>query len=121
MTDPNISEPQFMVLGSTGVAMGKKLQTNSMKRKQRAPILMAIPYRPSVHFRGGSGSPRRRLDKTQPIQSVYEVRRLPPLRVNSAFRAAVDPILMSESRTVTTTEIMTALRGIFQPGVTYKD
>jgi hypothetical protein len=32
-----------MVLGSTGVAGGKKLQTKNNERKKRAPILMAIP------------------------------------------------------------------------------
>ena len=35
-----------------------------------------------------------------------------------AFRAAVEPMLMRERQIVTRRETMTALRGMFQPGVT---
>ena len=36
-----------------------------------------------------------------------------------AFRATVEPMLMRERRIVTTRETRTALRGMFQPGVTF--
>lgn len=52
------------------------------------------------------------------MQTVYEVREPPLLRVNSAFSAVVDPMLMSENRIATTMEMRTALTGTFQPGVT---
>jgi len=40
------------------------------------------------------------------------------VRETTALRAAVEPMLMRERRMVTTRETMTALRGMFQPGVT---
>ena len=36
-----------------------------------------------------------------------------------ANRASVEPMLIRERRAVTTRETMTALRGMFQPGVTW--
>lgn len=80
---------------------------------------MKPPYRPSVHCRGGSRSPRIRFDNRQAMHMVYEVREPPLLRVNNALRAAVDPRLISESKTATTIDMMTALTGTFQPGATY--
>jgi hypothetical protein len=35
-----------------------------------------------------------------------------------ALKATVDPILIKDKRAVITRETMTALRGMFQPGVT---
>lgn len=41
------------------------------------------------------------------------------VRETMAFRATVEPILMRERTTVTPRETRTALRGMFQPGVTW--
>jgi|GraSoiStandDraft_45_1057281.scaffolds.fasta_scaffold373854_2 hypothetical protein len=40
---PNIKQPQFIVLGMTGVARGKKANTKSGHKKQRLAMLMAMP------------------------------------------------------------------------------
>lgn len=117
-TDPYIKQPQFMVFASTGVTAGKKAQTKNTARKQRPARLMASPYRPSDHGRGGSGSLPRRFITRQAIEIAYDDKPLPTLRVNKAVRAAVDPILIRESRTLTAIEIRTALTGIFHPGET---
>ena len=53
-----------------------------------------------------------------PMVIIYEDTREPIVREIMASNATVDPILMSDSSTVTTRDTRTALRGIFQPGVT---
>ena len=49
------------------------------------------------------------------MEIIYEVKPLPTLRVNKALRAAVDPILIRESRMLTAIETRTALTGMFHP------
>ena len=48
----------------------------------------------------------------------YEETREPMVSEIMASNATVDPMLMSDSNTVTTRDTRTALRGMFQPGVT---
>ena len=49
---------------------------------------------------------------------MYEDTREPMVSEIMASNATVDPILMSDSNTVTMRDTRTALRGMFQPGVT---
>ena len=104
---------------STGIATGKNEKTNSGSKNSMAPALIAMPYRPSVHRRAGSGCPRILLRRTHPIVIMYEERSDEMVKEMMAFSAAVEPMLMRESNVVTTKETMTAFKGIFQPGVTY--
>ena len=53
-----------------------------------------------------------------PTVIIYEDTREPIVSEMMASNATVDPILISESSTVTMRDTRTALRGIFQPGVT---
>lgn len=50
---------------------------------------------------------------------MYEETREPMVSEMMALKATVDPMLMSESRIVTMRDTRTALRGMFQPGVTF--
>lgn len=43
VTPPNKTMPQFIVLGSTGVARGKNEKTKMGRRKSRAQTLTAKP------------------------------------------------------------------------------
>jgi hypothetical protein len=52
------------------------------------------------------------------METVYEHRRAEVLSVVIARSATVEPMLMNERTMVTTTVMQTALRGIFQPGLT---
>ena len=54
----------------------------------------------------------------QEMVIIYEETREPMVSEMMASSATVDPMLMSDSRIVTTRDTRTALRGIFQPGVT---
>ena len=49
---------------------------------------------------------------------MYEDTKEPMVSEMMASNATVDPMLMSDSNTVTTRDTRTAFRGIFQPGVT---
>ena len=49
---------------------------------------------------------------------MYEDTREPMVSEIMASNATVDPMLMSDSNTVTMRDTRTALRGMFQPGVT---
>jgi hypothetical protein len=115
---PNMRLLQFIVLGTTGVVSGKKTKTKSGQRKQRAAMLMAMPKRPRDQRRGGRGCPRIRFKSTHEMETVYEHRRAEVLSVVIARSATVEPMLMNERTMVTTTVMQTALRGIFQPGLT---
>lgn len=55
------------------------------------------------------------------MQSVYEVIRLPPVRVKRATRAVLEPRLISERRMTVARETRTEFRGMFQPGWTCQD
>ena len=59
-----------------------------------------------------------RFESTHEIVTKYEDTRAEPLSVVSARSATLEPILMRERRMVMTRVIQTALRGIFQPGLT---
>ena len=39
--------------------------------KKNAKVLIGKPNRPSLHRAGGKGSPRIRLSRRQPIESIY--------------------------------------------------
>ena len=107
-----------MVAASTGVASGKNENTKIGSKKQIAPTLTAIPYRPRVQRRLGSGSPRILFARRHPIVIIYEETSDEMVRVIMALSAAVEPMLMSESNIVTTSDTMTAFKGMFHPGVT---
>jgi hypothetical protein len=49
-----ITIPQFIVVGSTGVANGKKTNTNKAHKKHMAPMLTYKPQRPKVCIIGQS-------------------------------------------------------------------
>ena len=53
------------------------------------------------------------------MEIMYDVNRLTVVRERMALRATVEPMLIIERAMVTRSETMTALRGMFQPGVTY--
>ena len=59
-----------------------------------------------------------RFAKMHPMVIIYEDTREPIVSEIMASNATVDPMLMSESSTVTMRDTSTALSGIFQPGVT---
>ena len=80
--------------------------------------LMAIPQRPSEKRAGGNGSPRRRLAKMHPMDSKYELRRADMVRDTMALRATLDPRLISAMTTPKMMDTMTALSGMFHPGLT---
>lgn len=61
---------QFIVSGSTGVAVGKKQKTKNGTKNIRAMTLIAKPARPSDQRAGGSGSLRMRLERMHPIQRM---------------------------------------------------
>ena len=62
---PNMTEFQFIVLGVTGIAIGKKMKTQTTSRYIKAPMLTKIPKRPRFQRRDGSGSPRKRFRMRQ--------------------------------------------------------
>lgn len=62
-----INTAQFMELASTGVTAGQKAKKYIGMRKTSDMMLMAKPYRPRDHLRGGSGSPFSRLQTRQAI------------------------------------------------------
>ena len=80
--------------------------------------LTPTPQRPSEKRAGGSGSPRRRLAKMLPMESMYELRRADMVKDTMALRATLDPRLMRAMTTPKTMDTMTALRGMFHPGLT---
>lgn len=116
---PYITAHQFMVSGSTVEVSGKKANTNTGHRKHSAPMLIAIPNRPSVHLCGGRGSPLIRLRSRQAIVMMYEDIIAPMVKVTMARSAVVEPMLMSDKRTVTASETITAFKGMFQLGFTW--
>lgn len=65
------------------------------------------------------GFPRMRFSKTLPTEIMNEVSTLTAVREMMALRATEEPMLINESAMVTKRETRTALRVIFQPGVTY--
>ena len=68
MIPPYMTTAQFIVLGSTGVTGGQNVNNQIGVRKQSEAILMANPYLPRDHRRGGNGAPTKRLQTTQPIE-----------------------------------------------------
>lgn len=111
-------EPQFIVVGSTGVTPGNIVKTKIGSSQQSAPMLTARPQRPSDHGRGGSGSLRRRFMTRQVMQVRYEPSRLAQLRESMAFKATLEPMLIRDSKLVVTREMRTALTGMFHRGCT---
>jgi len=110
--DPYRRLPQFMVTGVTGVAGGKKQNTERMERKQSAAMLMYIPDFPSVQRRAGSAPPLMRFKTRQLMHMTYEVKMLTPLREKRAFSAADEPMLTRGRRQLTRREMRMALSGI---------
>ena len=97
---PNITLPQFIVLGTTGVASGKNAKTKSGARKHREAILIGMPHLPRDQRRGGRGSLRMRLTRTQVIVTMYEDIRAEMVRELMAFKATEEPMLIKDSATV---------------------
>src|SRR2546421_12901146 len=115
---PNMAQFQFIVSGTTGVVSGKKTKTKNGQRKQRLAMLMAMPKRPRDQRREGRGCLRMRFKSTHEIVTIYEEMRDEVLSVRIARSATVEPMLTRERRMVTKRVMQTALRGIFQPGLT---
>ena len=67
---PNMTQLQFIVCGSTGRAVGKKQKKKNGMRKTSAVTLIARPHFPRENLLGGMGSPRSRLEMTQPIETM---------------------------------------------------
>ena len=59
-----------------------------------------------------------RLSRRQEKEMMYEEMRDATPREAIALKATVEPMLMRERRTVMMKETRTALRGMFQPGLT---
>jgi hypothetical protein len=118
MTPTYIATLQFIVSTVTSVVKGKKEKTNIGHKNARAPRLTARPNFPSVQRWCGSDSPRIRLRSTQPIETMYAESSDVIVSDITALRATWDPMLIIERRIVTTSDTMTELRGMFQPGVT---
>lgn len=116
---PNMAMFQFIVCAVTGRAVGKKQKMKKAKSKQSAMALIAEPQRPSEKRAGGSSSPRKRFAKIQPMETMYELSRADIVRETMAFKATLDPRLMSDMMTPKPKDTQTALRGIFQPGWTF--
>lgn len=116
---PNMAIFQFIVLASTGVAVGKKQKTKNVERNPSAIALITKPQRPRVKADGGSGSRRSRFRKMQPIESIYELSNADIVRETIALRATLEPRLIREIATPHAKETTTALRGMFHPGLTY--
>ena len=66
-TPPNIAELQFIVLAVTGVARGKKANSQIGIKNNIAAMLIANPNLPSDHRRGGRGTPYSRLQTRLPM------------------------------------------------------
>lgn len=116
---PNMAIFQFIVVASTGVAVGKRQKTKNVKRNPSAIALLIKPQRPSVKADRGSGSRRSRFRKMQPIESIYELSNADMVRETIALRATLEPRLIREMATPHPKETTTALRGTFHPGLTY--
>jgi hypothetical protein len=109
---------QFIVAGVTTTDVGKKAKTQTTRRNSTAPMLIARPNLPRVHRRGGSGFPTRRRLIRVLIEMMYVPRSAETANEPMALKAAEDPILISDSNAVMMKVRMTALRGIFHPGLT---
>lgn len=118
MTLPNIVEDQFIVEALTGVARGQNAKNQRGNRNISEPTLIARPNLPSDHLRGGKGAPLSRLQTRQLMVMKYDVRIATPPRELMAFKAVDEPRLMHAIKELTTTDTLTARRGMFQPGVT---
>lgn len=121
MVPPNMTTFQFIVLSVTGIATGKNTKTQTTSKNTRAPRLMKMPKRPRDQRLGGSGGPRRRLRIKVMKDIMYVPSRAETAREPIALNATVEPMLISDSRVVMMKVSRTALRGIFQPGLTCKD
>ena len=104
---------QFIDIGDTGTAIGKNAKTNIGNRKAIARKLMTMPYFPSDHRAGGSGSPRHLLCMRQPIVTMYEDISDEIVIEFIALRATGEPMLMSETNATMTRDTMIALSGMF--------
>lgn len=77
-------------------------------RKRRDTMLMAKPYLPRDHRRGGRGGPASRLQMRQLMVMKYDVRIDTPPRELMAFRVVEEPRLMQASKELITRETQTA-------------
>ena len=118
MMPPNMAMFQFIVVAVTGRLVGKKAKMKKEKRKQSAMTLIAMPHRPSEKRAGGSGSRRRRLANMQPMESMYELSSAVMVRETIALRATLEPRLIRAMAIPKPRDTMTALRGMFHPGLT---
>ena len=119
MIPPNITQPQFIELGTTGVLMGKKAKTNIGNKNAMAAMLMAKPYRPRDQRRTGSGSFRNRFEMRQPIVRMYDDINEDIVIELIALSATVEPMLISVTSTTIASETMMALIGMLWFRFTY--
>lgn len=118
MTPPYMTTLQFIVCLLTLLVRGKNAKTKMGNRNASAAMLIAMPKHPRDHRRGGSGSPRMRLRRTQPMERMYADINDVIVREMMAVRATWEPMLISESSMVTASETMTEFKGMFHRGVT---
>ena len=109
---------QFIVSACTGVAVGKKQKMKKGTRNTSAIALIAVPARPSDQRDGGSVSPRKRFERMQPMDKMYEHKRAERVRDMMALRATEEPRLIRLMMTPKRKETMTALRGMGKFGET---
>ena len=87
-------------------------------RNINAIILMVVPARPRDQREEGSSSPRRRFERIQPIERIYDARRAEMVMETTALRAAEEPRLSRAMAMPHRKETMTAFRGIGKLGET---
>ena len=109
---------QFIVSACTGVAVGKKQKQKKGTRNTSAIAFIAVPERPSDQRDAGSVSPRRRFERMQPMDKMYDAKRAERVRDTMALRATEEPRLIKLMTTPQRKETMTALRGMGKFGET---
>lgn len=82
-------------------AIGKNEKTKPTRRKARETSLMTPPHFPSEKRLGSSGWPRRRFNRTLPIEMIYEKISAALGTERIAWRAAFEPKLIADSTRAT--------------------
>ena len=107
-----------MCSASGWLARGKNEKNQISVRKMTETTLIHMPCLPKFHRAAGKGSFRIRLIMMQTNEMMYEERREATPNEAIALKAAVEPMLIKDRRTVMTNETITAFTGTFQPGFT---
>ena len=114
--NPYIRLPQFIVSGFTLAALGKNDSINISDKYNTETMLIGPPHRPRLQRAWGNFSPLYRLIMTQEIDMMYEEISAPTPRDIMAFKAVLEPMLISDRRIVTHRETTTAFNGMSHPG-----